>query len=256
MKESDVETAQVFVANNLAPYLCVTIQELHRKNITQFISLVKENIEKYTFDTKTLISDNNFIKKSSLYMADSYIEILHLLRNKNYDRLTKIYTRTTLEKKLRTIAKLLKHNPEKLIYTIKKKIKKSQTFNPLVSIVIPVYNGENYLKDAIDSALAQTYKNIEIIVVNDGSTDNTEKIALSYGNKIRYFKQKNGGVSSALNKAIKHMKGEYFSWLSHDDMYYPCKVALQVEYLEHLNNKDVVLFADYRIIDEEGYGKD
>ena len=53
-----------------------------------------------------------------------------------------------------------------------------------VSIVIPVYNGSNYLSEAIDSALRQTYKNIEIIVVNDGSTDNTEQIALSYGNKI------------------------------------------------------------------------
>ena len=71
--------------------------------------------------------------------------------------------------------------------------------NILVSIVIPVYNGANYLSEAIDSALAQTYKNIEIIVVNDGSKDDgaTEKVALSYGDKIRYFHKENGGVSSA-----------------------------------------------------------
>ena len=87
----------------------------------------------------------------------------------------------------------------------------SDVFNPLVSIIIPVYNGSNYVKEAIDSALAQTYKNIEVIVVNDGSTDNTEKIVKSYGDKIRYFYKENGGVASALNLAIENSKGEYIS---------------------------------------------
>ena len=66
---------------------------------------------------------------------------------------------------------------------------------PLVSIIIPVYNGENYLQQAIDSALAQTYGNLEILVINDGSTDEgrTEQIALSYGDKIRYISKENGG---------------------------------------------------------------
>lgn len=66
---------------------------------------------------------------------------------------------------------------------------------PKVSIVIPVYNGTNYMKDAIDSALNQTYKNCEVIVVNDGSTDHgaTARLAKSYGNKIRYFEKENGG---------------------------------------------------------------
>ena len=90
--------------------------------------------------------------------------------------------------------------------------------NPKVSIIIPCYNGEKYLKNAIDSALSQSYENIEVIVVNDGSEDDTEKIALEYGKKIRYFKKKNGGVSSALNLGIKEMEGEYFSWLSHDEL--------------------------------------
>jgi glycosyltransferase involved in cell wall biosynthesis len=126
------------------------------------------------------------------------------------------------------------------------------TFNPKVSIIIPVYNGSNYLGEAIDSALAQTYKNIEIIVVNDGSDDGrkTEEIALSYGAKIRYFYKDNGGVASALNLGIREMTGEYFSWLSHDDVYYPNKIEAQIDYLRNMK-KDIVLYSDYEFIDHE-----
>ena len=98
------------------------------------------------------------------------------------------------------------------------------------------------MREAIDSAIAQTYQNIEIIVVNDGSNDNgkTREIALSYGDKIRYFEKENGGVSTALNLGIKEMKGEYFSWLSHDDVYYPNKVERQVRELEALDDKKTI----------------
>lgn len=125
-------------------------------------------------------------------------------------------------------------------------------FNPLVSIIIPVYNGSNYVSEAIDSALAQTYKNIEIIVVNDGSNDNgkTEEIALSYGDKIRYFKKKNGGVSSALNLGIEKMEGEYFSWLSHDDKYEPQKIEKEIAVLSVLENKETVVLCSDRAIDK------
>lgn len=127
---------------------------------------------------------------------------------------------------------------------------KVEKFNPLVSIVIPVYNGEKYVKEAIDSALAQTYKNIEIIVVNDGSTDKTEEICKSYGNKIRYFSKKNGGTSTALNVGIKNMKGDYFSWLSHDDQYYPNKIKRQIEELSKLDDKNTIMMTDLDGIDE------
>ena len=116
-------------------------------------------------------------------------------------------------------------------------------FEPMVSIVIPVYNGSNYLREAIDSAIAQTYKNIEIIVVNDGSNDNgaTEKIALSYGSKIRYFTKPNGGVSSALNTGIRNMRGEYFSWLSHDDVYHPEKIETAIAALSTIADKTTII---------------
>ena len=134
-------------------------------------------------------------------------------------------------------------------------------YMPLVSIVIPVYNGSNYMREAIDSALMQTYENIEIVVVNDGSKDEgkSDAIARSYGDKIRYFPKENGGSSSALNKGIAEMKGEWFSWLSHDDLYYPEKIEKQVEYLntllETVSEADLyknVLFTACDFINGEG----
>ncbi len=114
--------------------------------------------------------------------------------------------------------------------------------NPLVSIVIPVYNGSNYLSNAIDCSLSQTYPNVEIIVVNDGSTDSgaSRDIALKYGNKIRYYEKENGGVSSALNLGISKMDGEYFTWLSHDDILSSHYVESQINLIIK-NNSDAAI---------------
>jgi len=125
-------------------------------------------------------------------------------------------------------------------------------FNPKVSIIIPAYNASNYLKEAVDSALNQTYKNIEIIVVNDGSNDNnkTRQIALSYGERIKYFEKENGGVSTALNLGIKNMTGDYFSWLSHDDIYYPNNIEEHIKYLRGTENKKIITFTSFNLIDD------
>lgn len=114
---------------------------------------------------------------------------------------------------------------------------------PLVSIVIPVYNGSNYLSEAIDCCLNQTYPHVEIIVVNDGSNDGgkSHAIATSYGSKIRYYEKENGGVSTALNLGIEKMKGQYFSWLSHDDLYLPQHIETQVEALIKTPGADSVI---------------
>lgn len=123
-------------------------------------------------------------------------------------------------------------------------------FRPFVSIVIPVYNGSDYLREAVDSALAQTYGNFEVLVVDDGSDDagKTERIARSYGDGIRYFRKENAGVASALNLGIREMRGEYFSWLSHDDVYLPRKVEREVAALEKCG-RDAVVYSDYEVID-------
>ena len=123
---------------------------------------------------------------------------------------------------------------------------------PLVSIVIPVYNGSDYLAEAINSALSQTYPNIEVVVVNDGSTDGgkTETISLSYGSQIRYLRKENGGVASALNLGIQEMRGEYFAWLSHDDVFYSNKISIQIEQVKLLKDPAIV-YGDYDVIDKE-----
>lgn len=128
-----------------------------------------------------------------------------------------------------------------------------QQMQPKVSIIIPVYNGSNYLQEAIDSALAQTYPNCEILVINDGSCDEgkTEAIALSYGDRIRYFKKENGGVASALNMGIRLMKGEYFSWLSHDDVYYPNKVKREVQAILASGDPTKLVQCEYDFYDED-----
>jgi len=124
-------------------------------------------------------------------------------------------------------------------------------FNPRVSIVIPVWNGSNYLKEAIDSALSQSYANLEVIVVNDGSNDGgqTEAIARSYGDSIKYFSKPNGGTSSALNVGIKNMTGEYFCWLSHDDLYFPTNVEEQIRTLAAMTDKKTITITDLNCID-------
>ena len=124
---------------------------------------------------------------------------------------------------------------------------------PRVSIVIPVYNGANYMREAIESALAQTSNDIEVIVINDGSRDNgaTAEIARSYGDRIRYIEKENGGVSSALNRGIAEMRGRWFCWLSHDDRHLPEKTSKQLAFLDRSPEAHIV-GCNFQMIDEHG----
>jgi len=105
--------------------------------------------------------------------------------------------------------------------------------NPKVSVIIPVYNGEKYITQAIESVLAQTYKNFEIIIVNDGSTDNSFEKIKPYLNlpNIKYIEQENKGVAAARNTAIKSSSGELIAFLDQDDLWVPEKLEIQVDYL-------------------------
>ena len=115
---------------------------------------------------------------------------------------------------------------------------------PKVSVIINCYNGERYLKEAIDSVYSQTYKDWEIIFWDDASTDNSEQIARSYDERLRYFKGKKAlSLGQARNWAIRHAKGELIAILDQDDIWMPEKLELQVSLFE--NNPSVgLVFSD------------
>lgn len=101
---------------------------------------------------------------------------------------------------------------------------------PLVTVIIPVYNYANYIGATLDSVFAQTYHPIEVIVVDDGSTDNSAEIVRGYP-EVQYFYQSNQGVSVARNVAIAAAKGEYIAFLDADDLWKPDKLSLQIAYM-------------------------
>jgi glycosyltransferase involved in cell wall biosynthesis len=103
---------------------------------------------------------------------------------------------------------------------------------PRVSVVIPTYNCARFLGRTIDSALRQTYRDFEVILVDDGSTDETQALMASYGDGVRCIRQSNQGVSAARNLAIEHSDGEFIAYLDADDLWRPEKLARQVEYLD------------------------
>lgn len=133
---------------------------------------------------------------------------------------------------------------------------------PLVSIITPCYNAENYLMRYMESVLEQTYDNIEFILVNDGSDDNTQNIALSYEKKFKdrgyiyiyIYMHKNSGQAAAINKGLKIMKGKYLVWADSDDILDKDNIKLKVEYLENHPDKGLVA-ARCQIVNENNLNK-
>lgn len=103
---------------------------------------------------------------------------------------------------------------------------------PKVSVIIPTYNRSEYICESIDSVLAQTYKDYEIIVIDDGSTDNTGEVLKKYGTKIKYLYQENKGVGAARNLGIRNSNGEYIGLLDDDDIWLSDKLDIQVRILD------------------------
>lgn len=103
---------------------------------------------------------------------------------------------------------------------------------PFVSVIIPAYNAEAFIGRTLESVLAQTYENIEVLVVDDGSRDRTAEIVASFAQKdsrVILLKQQNAGVAAARNLAIEKSRGEYIAPLDADDIWYPSKLDKQVQ---------------------------
>jgi glycosyltransferase involved in cell wall biosynthesis len=126
--------------------------------------------------------------------------------------------------------------------------------SPLVSVIIPSYNGAQFLEQAVSSVINQTYKNLECIIVDDGSTDDTQQLCknlIKNNSQIKYVYQRNGGPGSARNRGIKEAVGDWIQFLDADDWLNEDKIRFQLDYFHKIANnanENVVLFSDYNVI--------
>ena len=126
--------------------------------------------------------------------------------------------------------------------------------NPLVSVIIPCYNRQDYIAQTIDSVLNQTWPNIELIVVDDGCTDNSRQILENYGNRVQLLEHPgftNKGQSAAINVGLNAAKGDYIAILDSDDLFLPQKIEKQISYFLKHPNLGLVYSNGYRI-NEQG----
>jgi len=122
---------------------------------------------------------------------------------------------------------------------------------PKVSVIIPVYNGEHFIRESIESVFAQTFKDYELIVVDDGSTDNTLKIIGTFDDRLKCIHQPNAGPASARNRGYLHSNGEYLAFLDADDRWYPAMLEVSVPILD-ADKKVGLTYADLDLIDQTG----
>jgi glycosyltransferase involved in cell wall biosynthesis len=113
--------------------------------------------------------------------------------------------------------------------------------SPIVSVIIPVYNCERYLAEAIESVLSQTYRSVEVIVVDDGSVDASASVAKQFVPPVRYYYQPNSGLAAARNHGVDLSKGDFLAFLDSDDIWTPDKLKMQVAKLEN-NSKIEAVF--------------
>jgi len=127
---------------------------------------------------------------------------------------------------------------------------------PLVSIVIPTFNISKYIKETLDSALAQTYGNVEIVVVDDGSTDDTPSIVKKYGDQVRFFRrEENKGIPTTLNEGIQYSRGEYVLFFDADDVFMPTTIERAVHCFQNHPEVDFVYFKFLIFYDQDGLEK-
>ncbi|MCP4711182.1 MAG: glycosyltransferase family 2 protein, partial [Planctomycetes bacterium] len=110
----------------------------------------------------------------------------------------------------------------------------------LISVIIPTFNRANYIEEAVNSVLSQTYDAIELIIIDDGSTDNTRQLLSEYGDELRYYRQDNQGIAAARNRGVTHATGDYLAFLDSDDIWMKDKLQRQMAVLEQIPQISVV----------------
>jgi len=123
--------------------------------------------------------------------------------------------------------------------------------NELVSVIIPVYNSEKYLEECLESIVNQTYPNIEIIAVDDGSEDSSLDILEKYSNKIDVYSQQNQGLASSLNLGISNLKGNWLKWFSPDDVMFPNTIETLVTEAKKYDD-NTIIYSNWNIINDSG----
>lgn len=123
-----------------------------------------------------------------------------------------------------------------------------------ISVIIPFYAHKKWLNEALESVINQTYKNIEIIVINDGSTENIDELQVKYKDKVIFITQENKSVSVARNRGIELATGDYVAFLDSDDLWYPDKLFKQIEFMKKYDY--VWSHTDYIRFDANHMGKE
>lgn len=129
--------------------------------------------------------------------------------------------------------------------------------NPDFTVVLPVFNGQNFIASCLDSMVKQEFGNFELIIVDDGSTDKTKEVIdkFSFDRRIRYFKKDNGGTGSALNLGHSQARGRYITWVSHDNIYLPHFLSTFYSGFQEIEQQKIpveYLYADFIYIDSMG----
>lgn len=201
--------------------------------------------------TGYLASDNNqWVDKISKLIENKTLR--KQMADAGMAHVEKFDSRATGTKLCEIITKFIKETKPVGIHPVTASI----STEPAVSICIPTYNRKNYLKEAIDSILAQTYKDYEIVIVDDGSTDGTEEMIKSLNLPIMYHRQPNSGDAAARNKLIELARGKYISFLDSDDLLMPDAIKRMVCAME-THTGDAIVYGSYLRIDRNGkiYGR-
>lgn len=138
---------------------------------------------------------------------------------------------------------------------VRKNFLSDSSDNPLVSVIVPVYNGEDFILTTIESALTQTWANLEVIVVDDGSSDNTRRLVegrAASDSRLRVLHQTNGGVARARNHAIAVARGDFIAPLDADDLWEPSKIARQMQRMLECGDETAMIYTGWVWIDESG----